>query len=368
MPHRRLAADKGKVIACFVSPHGYGHAARAAGIMEAIQDIDPSIHFEIFSTVPLRFFQESFNGSFGYHYVLTDVGFVQETPLSADLDQTIAKLDAFLPYNEGLLVDLAGTLKRLGCEAMICDISPMGIAVAQKAGIPSILVENFTWDWLYQLYADFKGRFKKHIEYLGNLFDAADYRIQAEPICFPKNADLICSPISRKIRTDRQVVRKKLNISDVSKIVIITMGGVPDNQNYVHALEGDADTFFIVPGAAESVDLGRNIILLPHDSGFFHPDLIHASDAVIGKVGYSTLAEIYHSGVPFGYIARPAFRESEVLVQFIEKNMPCFSIKPTDFENGNWSCSIPDILELPRKQPELSNGADQAADFIFNLV
>ncbi len=363
-----IKASQERVFACFVSPHGYGHAARAAGIMAAMQDIEPSVRFEIFSTIPLRFFQESLTGSFGYHYVLTDVGFVQETPLYADLDKTIARLDVFLPYDKGMLAGLADTINRLGCEAVICDISPMGIAVAQKAGVPSILVENFTWDWLYSMYADFEDSFKSHIGYLGELFNSADYHIQTEPVCFHRNADLICPPVSRKIRTGRREVRKLLGIPMKSKIVTITMGGVPENRNYAHALTGRADVFFVVPGATKMIDNQKNLLLLPHDSDFFHPDLIHASDAVIGKVGYSTLAEVYHAGVSFGYIARPAFRESDVLVRFIEKNMPCISIEPADFENGNWIHSIPAILELPRAVPELSNGADQAAGFIINLL
>ena len=31
----------------------------------------------------------------------------------------------------------------------MCDISPLGLMVAERAGLPSVLVENFTWDWLY---------------------------------------------------------------------------------------------------------------------------------------------------------------------------------------------------------------------------
>ena len=36
----------------------------------------------------------------------------------------------------------------------------------------------------------------------------------------------------------------------------------------------------------------KNLILLPHHSVFFHPDLVNASDAVVGKLGYSTLAAV----------------------------------------------------------------------------
>ena len=46
-------------IACFISHHGYGHAARAAGIMEALSGLDPLIRFELFTMVPRWFFADS---------------------------------------------------------------------------------------------------------------------------------------------------------------------------------------------------------------------------------------------------------------------------------------------------------------------
>ena len=51
--------DKGHVkrIAYFISPHGFGHAARAAAVMQAISDTDAAVGFEIFTTVPSWFFQ-----------------------------------------------------------------------------------------------------------------------------------------------------------------------------------------------------------------------------------------------------------------------------------------------------------------------
>jgi hypothetical protein len=57
----------------------------------------------------------------------------------------------------------------------------MGIPVAQKAGVASVLVENFTWDWLYRQYVADAGELSAHITYLQGLFEAADYHIQTEP-------------------------------------------------------------------------------------------------------------------------------------------------------------------------------------------
>ena len=63
-----------------------------------------------------------------------------------------------------------------------------------------------------------------------------------------------------------------------------------------------------------------NVWLLPHRSGFFHPDLVQAADAVVGKIGYSTLAETCRARIPYGFVPRAGFRESAVLGRWLIRN------------------------------------------------
>jgi hypothetical protein len=326
-------------IAYFISPHGYGHAARAAAVMAAMHELDPAIQFEIFTRVPRWFFQDSLSQPFGYHALLTDIGLVQKTSLIEDLPETLRRLDRFLPFDDSQIKGLAGLIKQLRCQLILCDIAPMGIAVAREAGIPSILIENFTWDWIYQGYLKYDGRLSRHITYLQGLFEDADYHVQTEPVCYPRTADLTTPPISRKVRTPASHIRQGLGIPDQAQVVMITMGGIPWHYTFLEQLAGQRDLYFVIPGADEQIQNQGSypgVVLLPHHSDFFHPDLVNACDAVIGKAGYSTVAEVYHAGVPFGYIARPRFRESQVLA-------------------------------LPRIHRRGPNGADQVARFIWDL-
>ncbi|MCP4112597.1 MAG: hypothetical protein GY749_44900 [Desulfobacteraceae bacterium] len=358
-------------IAFFISPHGFGHASRAAAIMEAIHEIDPLIRFEIFTKVPSWFFRDSISGAFDYHSLLTDIGLVQKTSLHEDIGMTARTLDDFLPFNESLIAEIAGLINRSKCNLVICDIAPMGIAAAREAGIPSMLVENFTWDWIYEGYAG-HDQINKHVSYLRDLFAKADFRIQTEPVCCYQKADLITSPVIRKIRTPREQVRKKLGITDNKKTVMVTMGGTKNSQPLSEVtdrkLRHEQDVCFVVPGAADSVEIYDNIVCLPHKSDFFHPDLVNACDAVIGKVGYSTLAEVYQAGVPFGYISRPTFPESDMLVRFIEKNMPGIHIEEAEYQDGSWIDHLEELLSLRHVQRSGINGAGQAAQFIYKCA
>ena len=104
-------------IACFITPHGYGHAARAAAVMEALaQSASGTVEFHIFTKVPRWFFRDSLTVPFHYHPVLTDIGLVQKTPLQADLRETVERLDRFLPFEGSAVEALARRVSRAGCR------------------------------------------------------------------------------------------------------------------------------------------------------------------------------------------------------------------------------------------------------------
>lgn len=355
--------------AYFVSPHGYGHAARSAAVMTALRRYIPTVRFEIFTQAPDWFFQDSLGGNFGYHALMSDVGLAQKTSLVEDIPETLRRLANFLPFDQIQVEGLAGQLKQLGCRLVICDIAPLGIAVAKTAGLPAVLVENFTWDWIYEGYLASEARLSPYINDLRAWFAAADYHIQTEPVCQPQPVHLTTAPVSRSSRTPAEEIRQKLDLPAQAKAVLLTMGGIPwDYNTFLGRLAGQANIYFIIPGGSERVERRDNLALLPHHSEFYHPDLVNAVDAVIGKLGYSTLAEAYHAGIPFGYIPRPDFRESEKLAGYVSRRMNSVAITAAQFESGAWLSRLPELLALPRVELNEPNGADQIARFVAGLL
>lgn len=350
-------------LAYFISPHGFGHAARAAAVMNALAAREPRLHFHLFTRVPRWFFAESLRASFTYHACLTDIGLAQENALKENLPQTLRHLKEFLPFEQSLISNLSNRIARLKCRAVFCDIAPLGIVVARAAGVPSVLIENFTWDWIYAGYRD--ARFANSIAYLRGVFRAADYHIQTEPICAPRTCDLMTHPVAREPHTPAKEIRARLEISPRARVVLITMGGIPQEHTFLDRLTRIAHVYFVIPGNHRRAEKRENAILLPHRSAFYHPDLVNASDAVIGKAGYSTVAEAYRAGIPFGYVPRAKFREAKTMARFIKTEMCGFEISVTDFESGHWLARLDDLFTLPRRAPRVPNGADQIAKFIL---
>jgi hypothetical protein len=357
-------------IACFITPHGFGHATRACAIMAALRRIEPAVEFDIFTRVPAWLFEQSIAGGFNYHDVQTDIGLIQHNPLEEDIAETARRLALLMPFDAAWLDRLARQVKDAGCGLVLCDIAALGIAVAQAAGIPSVLVENFTWDWIYEGYLGVPNgaALQPFIDYQRALFDAADYHIQTAPINPHGQPDRVVAPVSRAARTPAAQVRAQLGVPAGASLVLITMGGMPEQYAFLPRLAEYAPIHFVVPGSAATPHAEGNLIRLPNHSAFYHPDVVHACDAVIGKLGYSTVAEAYAAGARFGYIPRLMFRESPVLEAFVRAEMSGLGFTDEEFRSGRWLDRLPRLLALPRKPPAPHNGADQAAEFLLGLL
>jgi|GEM_PF-51231 len=360
-------------IAYFITPHGFGHASRAAAVMQAVHDKWPFAHFDIFGLTPEWFFADSLSVSHTCHPVKTDIGMVQRSAMVVDLPETAAALDRFYPMDEETLSALADRVRSCDCRLILCDISPVGLAVGKRAGIPTVLIENFTWDWIYRPHAAREPRLHAHSDYLESINASADCRIQAIPCCRPVEGAIQVSPVCRKPHTAPEIVRAQLGIGENIRMVLITMGGFREAHRFIDRLNRyGREMHFIIPNGYPDLpgkgERGGNITLLPHRSAYYHPDLVHAADAVVGKAGYSTVAEVYDAGVPFGYLTRPDFSESDVLAEFIDAEIPSVRIPDGAFAEGDWLDLLPGLLTLPKRKNGRADGARGIADHICGWI
>lgn len=352
-------------IACFITPHGYGHASRACAVLDALRRLIPDLHVHIYTRVPPWFFEKTLQVGFTYHDCLTDIGLIQKSALEEDWEATRTALDQFYPPDDSLLANLSAELRDQNCRLVLCDISPLGLAAAHRAGIPAVLEENFTWDWIYAAYP----QSESYCTQLASLFSLADIHIQTIPVCAPSStADFTVQPVARTPRQSRTQTRNWLGLADSTPAVLITMGGIGLDYPFIHLLKSRPDIHFIIPGASTTKVHEDNLLLLPHNNGFYHPDLVAAADAVVGKVGYSTLAEVYMLGLPFGYVPRSSFRESDRLCAFIEAEMPGLALDDATFHAGKWIDRMPDLLSIPRINRQTPNGADQIARRLADML
>jgi hypothetical protein len=349
-----------------VSAHGFGHAARASAVVDALLAARPTLHPHILTTVPRWFFADSLSGPFTMHRLRTDVGLVQRNPLEEDLQATVRKLDALLGPRFGTVDRIARRITAAGCRLVISDIAPLGLAAARRAGVPSVLLENFTWDWIYRRYRPPAPALEAHAATLAGLFASADLRIQTEPACEPRPEALTVAPVARQARSTPEATRRALGLRQRDQVVLLTMGGVGWDYRSLDGLARHPKASFVVPGGAPSVCRRGRLVVLPFHSEFHHPDLVRAADVVVGKLGYSTVAETWRSGSAMAYITRPRFPESPVLASFVRRTMSSAEITERAFNDGSWLDAIDGLLEAPRRVRRSPDGAVQAATGILD--
>lgn len=331
-------------------------------MLEALAERLP-LAAEVFTTVPEWFFRDSLTVPFRYHPVRTDVGLAQRDALDEDLVATVSELDAFLPWATAEVASLATRVRDLGCSMVLCDVAPLGVAVAEAAQLPSVLVENFTWDWIYDAYGDRAPGLRRHAAALAPWFVAAGLRVQTEPVCRPVTGAVRVAPVARLPRRPRDVVRRELDLEPRQRAILVTMGGV--GWDYAGLLAGGgprlpADVVLVVPGGAQRPQRLPWARLLPFHSTLYHPDLVAAADGVVGKLGYSTLAECWGSGVPFGYVPRPTFAESPVLAAAVEEAAAGVVVAGEELKAPSWEW-LERLLALPRQAGGRERGNAAAA-------
>ncbi len=333
-----------------------------AAILRAVQQ-RADVRIELFTTVPAWFFEQSGCRHLKMNSVQADVGFAQRTPLHEDLPETVNRLDRWLPFKESLVADLAQHIRQARCVAVVCDISPLGIAAAHAAGVPSVLVENFTWDWIYAAYPE-SSALQRHGARLAFWFERADWRIQTEPVCrrIPR-ADMVSAPVGRKPRQERYKTRAQLGLTDDARVALVSFAGRGD-WTLPELAAACPDIFFVAPGFSGGGEAHERVIM-PAMDAFYHPDLVEAADMVIAKTGYSTVAEAYWAGRPLGYMKRPRFPEHAILADFIKRRGLGLEVPAEGGRAAALADAIRRLLAMRPVAPEGENGADQIAGFLL---
>jgi hypothetical protein len=304
---------------------------------------------------------------FDYHPIECDVGMAQKTPLVEDIEKTLRALDQ-LPVDGSPEFDrLSSRVRAAGCRLIVCDIAPLGLAVARRLEVPGVLVENFTWDWIYDAYHD--AGFGPYGARFADDFASAELRIQTEPVCRRVESAVSVAPVSREGRNSREETRDRLGVEEEQPLVLLSQPGAGLSRRSLEIFDQYFDGVrFIVPGDhVERVETDGPVIRVPFFGSFFHPDLVRASDVVVAKLGYSTVAEVYHAATAYAYLRRPHFPESPILEGFVRDNIPSAALACDWFDSPETADVIRGLLNAPRATKDRPNGADKAAQLILDV-
>ncbi|KAL1920857.1 uncharacterized protein VTP21DRAFT_11492 [Calcarisporiella thermophila] len=383
----------------YVSGHGWGHATRVNQIATELLRHPAGHTVYIISDASDFIFQRVICLGAQYRHALIDSGVIQTLPYVIDGPNTIAGVESFMKKRAEILREEASWLKSVRCDIVLCDAPFVPCAAAAKAGIPSALVTNFTFDEIYWKLREGNSSLNMRIN---NLVDQmiSDYSHSALLVRLPgyinipafENAPSISSDDYLSNNEAEHITRKKC-IIDVPLVVrkgqsprdeVWFAIGIPPKIYTTHkilllqfggqVLSKDAwgdnplpDGWICVfCGDPPSASLPSRFFRAPKDA--YIPDLINAADVLLGKLGYGSCSEAIAHCKPLVYVPRPQFKEEEGLLVLMRNHGLPVEMPREQFESGEWGKYILQAAELKKKDPVPDNGGEIAARVLEKWV
>jgi len=349
----------------YMSGHGLGHASRSCQILSNLKDIAPELDVEVSSPAQRWFLDNMLKETPLISTRTWDIGVIQYDSLQLDLPATVVTAKSLYRQRDQLLESEAAELKSTGVSLVVCDIPPLPLAAAERAGIPSVAIGNFDWEWIY------RGLAAGQPEHASDLLElaehcASDYRRatlmlrlpMASPCsAFPNREDVPL--VARHARRPKAQTRKRLGIGADKKIALLSFGGFGIQQLDLAPLASLDDWAFI---CEQELDLALPNLFRLQTGDFYYPDLVAASDVVITKPGYGIVSEAIANRSAVLYTPRGNFPEEQLLITGLKRHTRCREISNEQLRRGDLQKPLEELLAAPPcKATIATNGAEVVA-------
>jgi hypothetical protein len=370
-------------IVFYISSHGFGHASRSIEVINAILAKRPETRIGVRTAAPRWLFDLTVKGKITFSTLETDTGVVQIDALTLDEADSIRRAWSFHSDLVTRAASETRSLRELGATLIVGDIPPLAFAVGAAAGIPSIALGNFTWDWVYADYPRVRLA-PSLLPAIRGAYTKASMALRL-PMSggFESFSNVKDIPfIARHSVKTREEVCKILKIPADKPIVLSAFGvyGLP-------ALDTDVLSKFkkytVITTATAPLSRARketptiekkgSFININeeamYDAGVRYEDLVAASEAVVTKPGYGIISEAIANDAAMLYTSRGHFPEYDVLVEEMPKYLRAAYFSHDDLFNGKWEPHLDKLLAQPKpkKKPE-TNGADVAAEILLKAL
>lgn len=355
-----------------ISGHGFGHATRALAIASRLLQRYPDTELTISSAVDpsaiRRFVPDR-------HFTLRqqdyEPGLIQKTCFEVDPQATVSRYFSLMGELDARIEAETAFLEQGGFDGLISDVAAIPLASAAALGIPSLVIGNFTWDWilepLIENCSELAGYYKDLRKHYANaaLYLRLPFHADEHPFSNVEEAPLI----GRQSRLARSEILSRMGLVDDKKrpIVLVAVGGWGSEGLQDIVIEGCRNYRLLVVGDLPVSSRGAELIRLPFSlgRGITFPDLVRVADAGVVKPGYGTCSEFILNSAGMVGIERRNMREVEVLDEKVGAAIPFAKLSLDNFFAGAWD----DALEcvLARTAPEPDDNSAKIATMIERI-
>jgi len=288
-------------------------------------------------------------------FVPLEFGFVLLTPVLRLLSRRSRIVEAEAHFLSANRVALA-----------LADIPYLAGPASAAAGVPCIGISNFTWTWILE---PFLSGQKEVVGLLEQDYGAMHALYQL-PFGHQDGLNMfqLIRPIplvSGQASLAKEEVRHRCQAGE-RRMVWLAMRGNLDLAAVHRAARQSPDTLFLT---ADENFVAPNVRRITIDSSLSVTDVVHACDAVVGKLGYSLVAECVAAKTPLIHVPRTGFREDEITRRQAPRYTTLHEMAVVDFLAGNWQEHINAALAAPTPaEIHPAGGALECARLIDGLL
>ncbi|MCU1382142.1 MAG: hypothetical protein JWL71_839, partial [Acidobacteria bacterium] len=300
------------LIVFYVSGHGFGHASRDIELIRHLIAQRPEIRVIVRTSAPRWLFAPLAGASIAVQTFDTDTGVVQVGSLHLDEDETARHAARFYANFERRVATEAAMIRGVGADLVIGDVPPLAFAAAERAGVPSLAIANFTWDWIYSIYPAFDRLAPGVMPTIRRAYASATraLRLPLHGGFDPMATVTRDIPfIARQSTRDRRETRRLLGWPSDRPVVLPSFGGYGADLP-IDALRAD-DRFTVIDPPQQP------------PAGLLYQDLVAAADVVVSKPGYGIVSECVANGTALLYTSRGRFAEYDVFVAQMPRFLRC---------------------------------------------
>ena len=360
-------------IVFYISGHGFGHAVRAAEVIRALLLARPEAQIVVKTSAPLTLFGGALEGRCELVEMQCDAGVAQIDSLTLDARESIARAVEFQTRLPELVSAETSYLRESGASVAVGDIPPLAVAAARIAGVPSVVIGNFTWDWIYENYRDAAA--PALARDTRRLYQDATIALRLPMAGGFAGLETVTRDIpfiARRSSRAQDDVRRAFGLparSEGKPLVLMAFGGHGIAGLDHSALAGlDGYTIALMGVSPRDADVAPRSPLLyisdvrMRETGLAFADLVRGADAVVTKPGYGIITDAIANEAALLYTSRGEFVEYDVLVKEMPRYLRVRFIEQDDLRSGNWREGLDSLLNQPAppETPAL-NGAEVAA-------
>lgn len=356
-----MHTGKLQTICYYISDYGFGHAARSLAIIRRWCGGRKDIRIIVCTSFSYAFMNGSLKslidaGQVLMRHVQNDIGYVlQSGSLQPDRDRLKEKYDVFVGGMSGSLQEEIQFLKESRADLVIGDIPPLPFKAAQYSSVPSVGISNFTW---YTAYRDLLS--EEELEPLFDCYSRMDCFFNLagsseRPWGREKNRTFGFFPRSPESDEVRRILMQ-VNPLNKRKVIFFGLGmGIETGNLADYPLWKSEDCVFIVSN--RTAVGGDNIYSIPGNYNESQ-NYIAASDLVISKPGWGTVAEAISFNKPLILVTRDHMREDQNTLDYLRTRNRCKLVEWQKLKDWRLTPRILDNLEKQREKKVPTPGRD----------